>query len=1028
MPRIPQSELDRLKANVSLEKLAEAKGVKLVKKGQDLHGCCPFHEDKTPSLVIHPEKNVWNCLGACQTGGSVIDWVMRAEGVSFRHAIELLRADLPNLASDTKPVKYNKARILPPLAKMGVETQVLARKVVDFYHKTLLEDVKAQEYLKARGIYDRELVTKFKIGFSNRTLGFRLPQASEKAGKEIRGRLKELGIYRDNGREHLRGSVVVPLFDEEGKLVQMYGRKVTPNLRKGTALHLYLAGPQRGVWNLDALKASDTIILCESLIDAMTFWAHGIRNVTAAYGTSGVTEDHWKAFEKYGTKRIYIAFDRDAAGEKGSQELAKKLLGKGIEAFQVQFPKGMDANEYALKMKPANKALSMVVRHAVWMGAEERPKTATKEEGPLVSTALEESPINETNLPSVLPPLVAKSPDPTIPIIPNPSPKKDEHEKLVKKGEEFFLTLGDRTYRVRGLSKNLSHAVMKINLLVKRDLPSGTPAGAGFHIDALDLYLARPREAFARRAAKELGLEETTLSRDLGRLLLALEEVQDKEIEDALKPKEEAYEMSPKEREEALALLQSPNLLRKILEDFEACGVVGERTNKLAGYLAATSRKLERPLAIVVQSNSAAGKSSLMDAVLAFMPDEEQVCYSAMTGQSLFYMSGSDLKHKILAIAEEEGAQRASYALKLLQSEGQLTIASTGKDATTGRLTTEDYKVEGPVMIFLTTTATDVDEELMNRCLVLSVDEGHGQTEAIHYQQRASQRLAGKRRLKGKSRILNRHKNAQRLLEPIAVDNPFADQLTFQTHQTRFRRDHMKYLSLIETIAMLHQYQRERQVYTDEDGERIEYIEVEPRDIIVANHLAHEILGRSVDELPPQTRNFLSKLCKMVTERCEKLKLARQDFRFTRREVREATGLTNNRVHVHLTRLEELEYVLIHAGSRGKQIVYELLYEGSTDDSSPFFHGLLDLKDPSYDFNLSGLKTNLSPPIRSQFVPNSPPFAKDSNALEVLETTLSSSFKTQSLNSSKNARLGSPKTARPIVGVHGTSFTPKKLS
>ena len=161
------------------------------------------------------------------------------------------------------------------------------------------------------------------------------------------------------------------------------------------------------------------------------------------------------------------------------------------------------------------------------------------------------------------------------------------------------------------------------------------------------------------------------------------------------------------------------------MADFD---VVGETTNKLVGYLAAVSRKLDQPLAIIIQSSSAAGKTSLMDAILAFVPPEDQVKYSAMTGQSLFYMGETDLKHKILAIVEEEGVERASYALKLLQSEGALTIASTGKDSSTGRLITQEYRVEGPVMIFLTTTAIKIDEELLNRCLVLSVDENREQT------------------------------------------------------------------------------------------------------------------------------------------------------------------------------------------------------------------------------------------------------------------------------------------------------------
>ena len=149
---------------------------------------------------------------------------------------------------------------------------------------------------------------------------------------------------------------------------------------------------------------------------------------------------------------------------------------------------------------------------------------------------------------------------------------------------------------------------------------------------------------------------------------MKLEELQDQQIKSALEPKEPEITLSEEERAEAMDLLRDPRLLDRILEDFERCGMVGEETNKLVSYLAVTSRLLESPLAIMVQSSSAAGKTALMEAVLALLPEEQRVQYSAMTGQSLFYMGETDLKHKVLAIVEEEGALRAAYALKLLQS------------------------------------------------------------------------------------------------------------------------------------------------------------------------------------------------------------------------------------------------------------------------------------------------------------------------------------------------------------------------
>ena len=418
------------------------------------------------------------------------------------------------------------------------------------------------------------------------------------------------------------------------------------------------------------------------------------------------------------------------------------------------------------------------------------------------------------------------------------------------------------------------------------------------------------------------------------------------------------------EQTQALELLRDPDLLNRILSDFSRCGVVGEEVNKLVGYLAAGSRKLDRPLAVIIQSTSAAGKSSLMDAVLNLMPENERVQYSAMTGQSLFYMGETNLKNKILAIAEEEGASNASYALKLLQSEGEITIASTGKDDSTGDLVTKEYKVEGPVMLFLTTTAIDIDEELLNRCLVLTVNESREQTRAIHEAQRQRRTLAGLEAKLQKDQLVKLHRNAQSLLRPLAVINPYADQLTFLDDKTRTRRDHEKYLTLIDCIAFLHQYQRDIKT-VNHGGKTLEYIEAQLSDIETANRLAHEVLGRTLDELPAQTRTLLKLIQGMVQDECNLQSIEQKDFRFSRREIREFTGWTDNQLKVHCLRLTELEYLLIHSGHRGKSLQYELLYDNGDDENQVHLMGLIDskqLKKKNYDANKLDLtKAKLEP-------------------------------------------------------------------
>lgn len=959
MARIAPEELERLKADVSVERLVEASGVSLRAVGKDRHGCCPFHDDREASLVVTPGKNLWHCF-SCQIGGGPIDWMMKTRGVSFRHAVELLREGTVDLPA----AKHGTVRALTAPVNFDADDAALLAETIGYYHERLKQSPEALAYLTKRGLHDEALIERFQLGFADRTLGLRLPEKNRKAGADIRGRLQKLGLYRESGHEHFNGSIVIPIIGLTGEITEVYGRKITEGLRPGTPNHLYLPGPHRGVWNEAALADAKEIILCEALIDALTFWCAGYRNVTAAYGIEGFTADHLAAFQRHGTERVLIAYDRDEAGDRAAEKLATQLNAAGLDCYRILFPKGMDANEYALKVTPAAKSLGLAIRKSVWLGKGEPKPIATAVAEPPIPMTIEpaakeilsaSATLINAQVRDAAPVPSATLPGAALPASPLPSVALPDALPQVQ-GEEIVIVLGDRRYRVRGLTKNLAFDVLlKVNVLVAR--------GDAFHVDTLDLYSVRARTAFITQAAAELNVKDDVIRHDLGQVLRQLESLQEQTIANTLQPKDSTPAIPAEEQQEAMALLKDPNLLDRILTDFTRCGVVGEESNKLIAYLAATSRKLDAPLAVMVQSSSAAGKSSLMEAVLAFMPAEDKVQYSAMTGQSLFYMGSMNLKHKILALAEEAGAARASYALKLLQSEGVLSIASTGKDPESGKLVTHEYRVEGPVMIFSTTTAIDHDEELLNRCLTLGVDESREQTRAILILQRSKRTLEGLFAKQAKARLLRQHQNAQRLLRPLAVRNPYADALTFPDERTRLRRDHEKYLTLIDTIALLHQHQRVLKS-AEHEGQRIEYIEVTLADITVANKLAHEALGRSLDELSPQTRRLLELVSGMVEKHCAAQAITRADYRFSRRDVREATRWSDFQVKQHMHKLEELEYVLVHRGGRGQSFVYELLYDGAGRDGRPFLMGLIDgaaLKQ-AYDGKKEHDNRNLEPP------------------------------------------------------------------
>ncbi len=1006
MARFSDEELDRIRRETDIVALIESYGTKLKQRPDqsEYMGKCPLHDDETPSLFVNRTKGLWQCKGACGCGGDCIAWVMKAEKCSFRHAVELFQAKAVGVLAGNGTKAGFVRRLESPIDPSVEDFQLLAQ-VADYYHSRLQQSPDAIAYLQSRGLDNAEAIAKFKIGFCDRTLGLRLPNNQHKAGKEIRTRLESLGIIKQTGHEAMRGSITFPILLGENRVGEIYGRRImkgtSPNER-----HWYLSGPHVGVWNAEVFQSSDEIILCESVIDALTFWIAGYRNVTTSYGNQGFTDELYQAFIKHDIKICWIAWDNDTKSNPLAIELATRLSSQGIACSRIIFPaSNKDANEFASKLKDGNGSahgsLAMLIRNAEPIGqtvcmrlkavANSSPSDSSIEPTPQRESQFGDKTFRDLLAEGVLKGkscaqsmngrLVANATQPEPTCIEAPSkpdadagssngPARSEDSttqpsffllgaggtvgdsrtveapttqpltvaksKTIEaevKENEIAITIGNRSYRIRGMSKNVgSFDSMKVNILVRKN--------ESFFVDTLDIYAARSRNIFIKEASRELALEEEIIKRDLGKILLKLEELQDKQALALNEVNSKKIEITDPDKAKAIELLKSDRLAERILADFEACGVVGEETNKLFGYIAATSRKLDKPLAVMVQSSSAAGKSSLMDAVLGFIPPEEQITYSAMTGQSLFYMGSIDLKNKILAISEEEGVRQAAYALKLLQSEGQLTIASTGKDPGTGRMETQEYHVEGPVMIFLTTTAIDVDPELLNRCIVLTVNEDREQTAAIHRQQRREETLEGMQSLHRKGTLRKLHHNAQRLLRPLDVVNPYAEELRFLDNQTRFRRDHKKYLTLIRAIALLHQYQRPIHTTTIEGHVR-EYIEVSAADIVLANRLADAVLGRSIDELPPQTRRLLWQLTEFVRQETESKDILQNEVRFLRRDIRERFSLGQTQLKLHLDRLMEMEYVLAHRTAT-RTIEYELLFDGRGREGQPTLPGLID--------------------------------------------------------------------------------------
>jgi len=697
---------------------------------------------------------------------------------------------------------------------------------------------------------------------------------------DVTRQLKDLGILTAKGDEHFYGYVTFPLFAANGDPVGIYGRRVEDMISGDVPDHLYLPGPRRGLFNRQAAKAHKDIILTESIIDSLTLINAGIKNTLPCYGTNGFTDHHLQWLKTCEVQTVNICFDADETGRTAAQKTTARLESQGFTVKCVDLPETQDINDYFLLTADPKTEFERL------MGvAEPNPEKAIKE--------------------------------------------KSAHYTPTDYG--FSAVINDRTYEARGITRRETKLKATIKGIAT---DNGKPR---LHVDTVDFYSARSRAWLVKGLCELFGADEPAIVCDLQQLMQYAEGYTPTE-----QKKEGKAELTAKDRQEALSLLKNPAMFDEILADFETIGYTGEAMNKLLCYIAAVSRKMDEPLSVMIQSRSAAGKSFLQDTVLSLIPEEDTIKYTRLTDQALFYKASDSLKHKILAIEELDGMNGAIYSIRSIQSSKKITIAYTGKDPVTGELKTAENSVEGPLMVFITTTAVEIDGETASRFVFISIDESTEMTEKIHAKQRQRHTMAGMLNGLKADAVIKKHRNANRLLKPVKVVNPYAELLTFTSKSLRARRDHTKYLNLIAAVTYLFQYQRKRHSI-EHDGKTIDYINVTLADIEQANAIANEVLGRSLDELSPPSRALLKLIREMVLAHCKANKTKPEQYHFSRREIRHFSGWSDFQVKTHIKQLEELEYIYPVMGRKGKAYVYELLATGPIDEDKPFLIGLIDI-------------------------------------------------------------------------------------
>ncbi|PHS74899.1 MAG: DNA primase [Rhodospirillaceae bacterium] len=413
--------------------------------------------------------------------------------------------------------------------------------------------------------------------------------------------------------------------------------------------------------------------------------------------------------------------------------------------------------------------------------------------------------------------------------------------------EALIVEYESRIYEIRGLNPFAS-ARMRVTLRLT--------IGDSVHVDTLDLYSSRARKSYSNGACESIDVSVEIVLADLGKLISVCEAKRDSAIKELREGfNTTAPALSKKDEKMGMGLLANPNLIEQIESDMNQLGYIGEKCNKILAYLVAVSRKLPEPLSSITLSRSSAGKSALLGVIEQLIPPEDVIAFSSLTPQALFYMPPEALKHKVLMIEERHGSESSDYAIRELQTKRVLRKGLPIKDPLSGRMKTFMIEVEGPVAVMETTTSTDINPENSNRCFLLHIDESSEQTGRVMAQQRRAATLEGFRRKSIVPEIVETHHAAQRLLQTMRVVIPFAENIYFPTKRIRNRRDHSRFLSLIQSITCLHQFQRP-QKETEINGEVVRYLEATVADYELAYDIARQVFVSSLDDLSPMARSL----------------------------------------------------------------------------------------------------------------------------------------------------------------------------
>ena len=889
---LDEFEKDDIKKDVDIVSLFNHFGVSLTKKGKSYMGSCPWHDDKTPSLSVDRDKGLYNCFG-CGESGDIFTLTEKMKGLSFRESVTYLKefaGTTPGKIADVNSSTNGDTPAENLAASRPRDEQTSNVEVKDTERSTGEETRRDAEPLTAE---TKKESTSDEVLPAAVTMN--LTTIADYYHKRLFDNQKALDYLKQRGFANTKiltrfqigiadGTIIEKLTDTQKQSLKQQGVITTKGREhfknfitvpiyddldavvgmygrsinpKAKIPHLYLKGKHKSVFNHKASKVYNEIIVTESIIDALSLIQLGFENTQSIYGTNSFTDEYLNILKDDRVKTVICAFDSDEAGEKAAQKLKEKLVDEGF-SVKVVFPETKDWNEY------------------------------------LVSGGTQE---NITQIIETAE--IFKSED------------DDKNFKTEKDHLGHIFTINGIAYRVTG-AKEIFISNLRVNIKAE-----DTDTGLKYY-DNLDLYSARSRSTYSGNMGRTLDIEPNRIEKDLIIILEYLETERDRHLKSGT-GKEQETELTPEERELGLSFLTNPDMFTEIVDDMNVLGYVGEDLNKQLMYIAATSRKLDNPISVMVVSESASGKSLLIDTVAKLIPSDEVISVTSLSEQALNYME--DLNHKFLSLGEIVHSEVVEHQIREMLSKKELSRLVTTKETQSGKLVTKMVKIPAVVSLAMSGTRYDMNPENTSRCFMVNADESREQTRRIHEQQ-WTKKYSVKRKNEKKElipEIITKHHAAQKLLMPITIENPFGKYLDFPNTLMRTRRDNDRFVDLIACVCFLRQYQKEKKY----DANNEPYIAFDLIDYEIAYRIMTSgVLSSSLLEIPRGSIELYEELRKLSQKRSKQEGIEPHEVSFTQRDIREATGFGQTWLKVHLKQLVDYEYVVISRGGKARSKGY----------------------------------------------------------------------------------------------------------